>query len=107
MKIEKRAGHPLLTVKAAFPRSNLQKMKMFGGIVLIFILIANVLPVAAGSRHNDTYVAANVQAVSNVTFTAVADARVDQQNPASNFGTQNYLQVVNANIRQMESYIRF
>src|SRR5215216_2580113 len=107
MKIERRAGYPLLTVRAAFPKSGLQKMKMFGGVALILILLINVLPVAAGSRPFNPYVVINAQAVSTVTFTTVADARVEEQNPTANFGAANYLQVVKANNQQMESYLRF
>ncbi len=56
---------------------------------------------------NHVYGAPDMQATSSLTFTAAADARVEERNPSTNTGTSNYLEVINANNRSAESYIRF
>jgi hypothetical protein len=60
-------------------------------------LIANVLPATATS----------ILASSTLTFTAVADAQVQEANPSTNYGTSTVLTVVGASQPDVESYIRF
>ena len=71
-------------------------------LIAILLLTMSIVP-----GTNSVHGAPDVQATSTLTFTAAADARVEERNPSSNFGTANSLEVINANNRSMESYIRF
>ncbi len=73
-----------------------RKISGFVLILLVFTSIANVLPATA------TSILASTQ-----TFTAVADAQVDESHPSTNYGTTTYLNVVGASKPDIESYIRF
>ena len=76
-------------------------------LVLILMLIADVLPAGAVSTPLNPIQGSELQATSALTFTAEADALVEEQNPGTNQGTVNYLDVTNANNRSIESYLRF
>ncbi len=75
--------------------------------MLIVMLIADVLPVGAASTSFRANSRPNLQAASILTFTAEADALVQEQNPDTNAGTVNYLDVTKTNNRSIESYLRF
>src|SRR5688572_18744046 len=85
-----------LNLNIAFTR------KMFSALALVLILTVSIMP-----GTNNVYGAPGMQATSSLTFTAAADARVEERNPSTNTGTSNYLEVINANNRSAESYIRF
>lgn len=72
--------------------------KVFSAAVLMLLLTVSVMPVGA---------VLNAQAASTLTFTAEADARVQQSNPSNNYGTANYLLVDGASNSDVESFIRF
>jgi len=76
-------------------------------MVLILMLVVDVSPAGAISipSHSDQGLA--LQTASTLTFTAEADALVEEQNPDTNAGTINYLDVIRANNRSIESYLRF
>src|SRR5687767_852615 len=71
-------------------------------LIVMLLLTMSMMP-----GTNNVYGASDLQAASTLTFTAAADARVEERNPGSNFGTANSLEVINANNRSAESYIRF
>jgi hypothetical protein len=83
------------------------RLKRVSAVILVIILIANVLPVAAASTPFHPHNESNLQAATTFTFTANADAYVDQLHPTVNYGTLSYLEVKNASGRNTESYIRF
>src|ERR1044071_1833728 len=85
------------------------KAKLLSALVLIFLLIANglpgtTIPIAAKSLDEHSK---SIQAATTLTFTSEADAQVDERNPNTNTGTSRDLEVINANNRSIESYIRF
>src|SRR5687767_7305562 len=84
-------------VKIVLPRK-----LMFRALALLLLLSVSMMPTT-----NNAYGAPDMQATSSLTFTAAADARVEERNPSTNTGTSNYLEVINANNRNVESYIRF
>src|SRR5512133_505886 len=76
-------------------------------VLLILMLIADVLPVAAVSTPFNPIDGSDLQATSTLTFISEADAQVEENNPDSNTGTSSDLEVINANNRSIESYLRF
>lgn len=85
-----------------FIHRDLFKRKMFSVLALMLLLTVSIMPVGAVST------ARNVQgAPVSRTFTAAADARVQQSNPNSNYGNDNYLLVDGASDPDIESFIRF
>lgn len=81
----------------------LKNTKVFSLLVLALIVLVNVLP----SGQAASLAPAIPQAVTTKTFTAIADAYVDELHPANNNGTQTTLQVENASKHGLESYIKF
>jgi chitodextrinase len=55
----------------------------------------------------DTTYTASFDQLTKLTFTPVADARVEEANPTSAFGTQNKLRIDGGADPDMESYLRF
>jgi hypothetical protein len=98
MKITHRGLHIcfVLIHKRLFTR------KTFNALALMLILSVSILPATS-----NVYGAPVIQATSTLTFTAGADARAEERNPSTNFGTSNTLEVLSSNNRSIESYIRF
>ena len=85
------------------------KAKLLSALVLIIILVANGLPGAAipiAAKSLNEY-SKSLQAATTLTFISEADAQVEEHSPSTNTGTSNSLEVINANNRSMESYVRF
>ncbi len=80
---------------------------MLSAAILLLVLTVNILPVSAVSTTVNSSGDSSLRAVSTLTFTSDADARVEEHSPTTNFGTSPDLEVINANNRSMESYIRF
>jgi acid phosphatase type 7 len=91
-----------LSVNVIFTHKPIFNRKMISALALMLVLTVSVLP--AGKN---VYGAPDSQATSTLTFTAGADARVEERNPSANAGTSNYLEVINTNKRSAESYLRF
>ena len=104
--IDKNQMTELSKLRAALTTGWKSRTRLLISCVVVLLLLFHLLPVPEVSR---TAIAMNgmPQATSTLTFITQADARVEERNPASNFGTTNYLQVTGANNNQMESYIRF
>jgi len=86
------------------------KWKIFIFIVLMITVAVNLVPMLAVARPDNTgsvYDNPIFEDDSALVFKAEADARVEQGNPTANTGTSDYLEVVKANNRSVESYIRF
>lgn len=81
--------------------------KILNVLMLTLVLITSAMPVHAMSSPKNFYDRPAVQASSMLTFTAQADARVEERNPTSNLGTSPDLDVITSNNRSIESYIRF
>ena len=77
------------------------KTKIFQAIILFLILTLSITPLT-----KNVYGAPARQA-STLTFTAEADARVQESNPSNNYGNANYLLVDGASNPDIESFIRF
>lgn len=88
-------------------REQLFKIKIFCAVVLIFLLTVSVMPVEAVARRTNLHEAPIMQGTSTLTFTAEADAYVQQSNPSTNYGNAAYLLVNGANNPDIESFIRF
>jgi len=69
---------------------------------ILLILTLSMMPIPS-----NVYGAPDLQTTSSLTFTAGVDARVEERNPGTNFGTSSSLEVISANHRRIESYIRF
>src|SRR5687768_8139206 len=80
----------------------LARKLVFRALALLLLLSVSVMPTT-----NIVYGAPDMQATSSLTFTAAVDPRVEERHPGTNTGTSNYLEVINANNRNVESYIRF
>ena len=93
-----------LNVKVTFAQKPSARLSI---VVLILMLIANVLPVSAVSAPFNPIHGSQLQATSTLTFIAQADAKVEQNSPNTNAGTSTDLEVINANNRSVESYLRF
>lgn len=70
-------------------------------LMLALILTVSVLPAA------DHAFGAPALQTSTLTFTAEADAHVQQSNPSNNYGNANYLLVDSGSNSDVESFIRF
>jgi hypothetical protein len=106
MKINYRERQSLLN-RTNFPMIHRSYKWKLASAAVLLLLIFHTLPVEAVSTRSGAYMGAGLQATSTLTFTAAADARVEERDPNTNAGTSNYLEVINANNRSMESYIRF
>src|ERR1041385_7402822 len=118
-QLPKRAWRTQMNLKDRIPQSSLRQMRVvinaklqpissrkklpfrtiriFLLILLVFTSISNILPATATS----------ILAASTLTFTAVADAQVEESHPSTNYGTVTSLNVVGASQPDVESYIRF
>jgi calcineurin-like phosphoesterase family protein len=104
MNMRSRVRQSLWEMKVAFTKN---RSFRWTAVVLILMLIADVLPVAAVSTPFNPNPGSALQATSTLTFTTQADAQVEENNPDSNTGTSSDLEVINANNRSIESYLRF
>lgn len=104
MNSRQRVSQSLLVPKSA---SEKNRFFRFCPVLLILMLIADVFPVGAISTSFQPNRGPALQTTSTLTFTAEADALVQERNPDTNAGTVNYLDVMRANNRSIESYIRF
>jgi acid phosphatase type 7 len=102
MNLKYRVKQLQLPGKSVWARKPLFKRKVFCAVTLILVLVVSVVPAS-----KNVYGAPAIQAASTLTFNASADARVEERNPNTNAGSSNYLEVINANNRSMESYVRF
>src|SRR6266540_398436 len=104
MNRKPRARQSLVEMKTGFTTKRFFPIRV---MVLILMLVVDVSPAGAISipSHSDQGLA--LQTASTLTFTAEADALVEEQNPDTNAGTINYLDVIRANNRSIESYLRF
>ena len=104
MKSRFKERQSILRVKNVIILHRLFKRHTIGALILMLILTVNVLPAGAVSIPNN---APEIQAPSTLTFTAEADARVEEANRNSNFGTSSYLFVDGTSNPRTESFIRF
>ena len=101
MKNSHSMRRPKLTVNLFSPPGWVFRIKTLKAILLILILTLSITPFTQA-----VYGAPILQATT-LTFTAEADARVQQSNPGTNYGTANYLVVDGVNNPDIESFIRF
>jgi hypothetical protein len=104
MNIRSTVRQSLLKIKVAFTKN---RSFRWSAVVMILMLIANVLPVSAVSTPFNPIHGSELQATSTLTFVTEADAEVQETNPDTNAGTSSALEVINANNRSIESYVRF
>jgi hypothetical protein len=78
-----------------------QKIRFLSAMLLMVVLTASILPAEALAARK------NALATTTLTFTAEADARVQQDYPDTNYGTNKVLLVNGANNVNAESFIRF
>lgn len=83
------------------------KTRFISAAILTLTLILDSVSVAAFSAPFKPQKNSGLLAVSTVTFISDADARVEEHSPTTNFGTAPDLEVIQANNRNKESYIRF
>ncbi len=83
------------------------KIRFVSATILSLMLIINTVSVSAVSIPLKSKNGPGQQSISTLTFTAQADARVEESNPAVNFGTSDYLEVFSAEGQNIESYTRF
>src|SRR6266511_755376 len=104
MNRKPRGRQSLVEMKTGFTTKRFFPIRV---MVLILMLVVDVSPAGAISipSHSDQGLA--LQTASTLTFTAEADALVEEQNPDTDAGTINYLDVIRANNRSIESYLRF
>jgi acid phosphatase type 7 len=88
-------------------REQLFTIRFFCAVVLLILLTASVVPVEAAANVYEIDEAPGMQSASTLTFTAEADARVQEANRSTNYGTATTLQVNGLNNPDIESYIRF
>lgn len=62
---------------------------------------------ASGEGGNSNQASATPNPTINLTLNPVADARVEQYNPGSNFGTESSLSIMNNGTTNKKSYLRF
>lgn len=88
-------------------RSTIVKLLVF--LALMLVIAASVAPILAGAKPVEVAAptASSSQTEASLAFKAEADARVEQGNPTANTGTSDYLEVMRANDRSVESYLRF
>jgi hypothetical protein len=87
--------------------SRARSFKIRGFCVVVLIFISNAIPVGAAADIHEVDEAPGMQSASTLTFTAEADARVQEANRSTNYGTATTLQVNGLNNPDIESYIRF
>jgi calcineurin-like phosphoesterase family protein len=104
MNMRSRVRQSLWEMKIAFTKN---RSLRWSAVVLILMLIADVLPVAAVSTPSHPKYGPELQTASTLTFITETDAQVEENNPDTNTGTANDLEVTNANNRSIESYLRF
>jgi hypothetical protein len=88
-------------------REQLLKIKVFSAVVLLMMLTVSVIPASALPPMNHRYAAPHLQTASTLTFTAEADARVEEAHQTTNYGSSNSLLVNGASNPDIESFIRF
>jgi hypothetical protein len=76
-------------------------------LVLMLVLSVNVFPVGAAPGPVDPQSGLVLQTTATLTFTASADAHVEQRSPTANRGTYSHLVADGSSSREIESYIRF
>jgi hypothetical protein len=91
-------------MKMSFTRNRFASLSV---VALILMLVADVLPASAVSTHFNPIHGSELQATSTLTFITDADAKVQENNPDTNTGTSSELEVIKANNRGIESYLRF
>ena len=104
MNMRSKVRQSLWEMKVAFTKN---RSFRWTAVVLILMLIADVLPVAAVSTPSHPNYGLELQTTSTLTFITEADAQVEENNPGTNTGTSNNLEVINSNNRSIESYLRF
>jgi hypothetical protein len=104
MNVRSKVMRSWLTIKLACTQKRSTSLSL---VILALLLIANVLPVSAVSTPFNPIHGSQLQATSTLTFIAEADAKVQQNSPNTNAGTSTDLEVINANNRSVESYLRF
>ena len=104
MNSRAKASQFWLNMKMAFTQKRFASLSV---VILIMMLIADVLPVSAVSTPLNPIHGSQLQATSTLTFITDADAKVQESNPGTNAGTSTDLEVINANNRSVESYLRF
>src|SRR5689334_12536357 len=72
-------------------------------LLLMVLLIDDVMPASAIHPNSGQ----QLQATATLTLPAEAYARVKETNPKTNHGTSSDMEVITANNRSMESYVRF
>src|SRR5688572_3163535 len=109
MKSKYRARQSQWRVRVVSPRlrKQLSIIRIFCAVILMLMLTVSVIPVGAVPKTDTMNRAPDLQGTSTLTLIAEADARVQQSNPSTNYGTSTYLQVNGVNNPQIESYIRF
>ena len=88
-------------------RHRLFKSNTVRATVLKLMMIVSVIPIEAASTANHIDGAPGMQSTSTLTFTAEADARVEEANSSTNYGTSAYLFVDGLSSSDIESFIRF
>src|SRR5215212_1822556 len=104
MNSRSKASQSWLNMKMAFTQKRFASLSV---VILIIMLIADVLPVSAVSTPLNPIHGSQLQATSTLTFITDADAKVQESNPGTNAGTSTDLEVINANNRSIETYLRF
>jgi acid phosphatase type 7 len=94
-------------IKWNFTNNSFFQRKMFSAAILLMMLTVNVVPVTNASTSFSSYHRPDLQTNSTLTFTAEADAYVEELQPTTNNGNSDKLQVESAENRNTESYIRF
>jgi ketosteroid isomerase-like protein len=108
MKTQYRTGPSQLRAKVLSPRLRAQVCRRgFCTLILMLLLAVSVVPVRAIPKINKSSGAPELQGAASLTFRAEADARVQEANRNTNYGTSTYLQVNGVNNPDIESYIRF
>jgi len=102
--MNRKARQPLSLMKSSFAKRWSYAISV---MILILMLIADVFPAGAVSPGFQAKREPALQTTSSLTFTAEADALVDEQNPDTNSGAVSDLDVTQANNRSIESYLRF
>ena len=100
MKIQYRKVQTQFAANLVSAPGRVIRTRIFKAIILILIL--TIITPATGNVSG-----APAQQTSTLTFITNADARVQQSNPGTNYGTANYLLVDGASNSDVESFIRF
>jgi acid phosphatase type 7 len=103
MKKRQRAKQP----QVAALRGQLLHRNVFSAVVLTLMLTFGGMPIGAAPRTDNASDPLGMQAASTLTFSAEADARVEEAHPSNNYGSVNSLLVNGVNNPDIESFIRF